>query len=262
MIPKIIHYCWLSTDPFPADIQNCMDSWKKFLPDYEFIHWNFDRFPRGKSKWVDEAFENKKYAFAADYIRLYALYNYGGIYLDTDVEVLKPFDDLLNLPYFIGKEQTDAGIEAATLGCEKGNQLIGDVLATIEGQDFIKADGSFELTTLPVRFRAVIDGRYRINWIKNLCEFKNDSSLVNILPYDFFSPKSFETYEVLKTKNTYSIHHFAGSWAPEYERKAGERGIKLKKLFGNRIGGFFNTCIYAYQRWGWLGILYKIIDKK
>lgn len=96
MIPKIIHWCWLSDDPIPDKLQHYMESWKKFLPDYEFIHWNFDRFPKGKSIWVDQAFEAHKYAFAADYIRLYALYNYGGFYLDMDVEVLKSFDTLLN----------------------------------------------------------------------------------------------------------------------------------------------------------------------
>ena len=87
MISKIIHYCWLSNDPIPADLQKCMESWKKYLPDYEFMLWNFERFPKSQSKWVSDAFDNKKYAFAADYIRLYALYNYGGIYLDMDVEI-------------------------------------------------------------------------------------------------------------------------------------------------------------------------------
>ena len=87
MIPKIIHYCWLSNDPIPSNIQHYMDSWKKYLPDYEFIHWNFDKFDKSSSRWVSEAFDNKKYAFAADYIRLYALYHYGGIYLDMDVDV-------------------------------------------------------------------------------------------------------------------------------------------------------------------------------
>ena len=80
MIPKIIHYCWLSNDPIPSNIQHYMDSWKKYLPDYEFIHWNFDKFDKSSSRWVSEAFDNKKYAFAADYIRLNALYHYGGIY--------------------------------------------------------------------------------------------------------------------------------------------------------------------------------------
>lgn len=89
MIPKIIHYCWLSNDPIPADMQRYIESWKKFLPDYEFMLWNFSRFDINSSDWVKEAFKNKKYAFAADYIRLYALYNYGGIYMDMDVEVLE-----------------------------------------------------------------------------------------------------------------------------------------------------------------------------
>ena len=95
MIPKIIHYCWLSSAPIPKSLQICMNTWKKVLPDYEYMLWNFDRFPKTKSKWVSDAFDNKKYAFAADYIRLYALYNYGGIYLDSDVTVYKSFNELL-----------------------------------------------------------------------------------------------------------------------------------------------------------------------
>ena len=102
MIPKIIHYCWLSNDPIPSNIQHYMDSWKKYLPDYEFIHWNFDKFDKSSSRWVSEAFDNKKYAFAADYIRLYALYHYGGIYLDMDVEVLKSFNPFLSLQTMMG----------------------------------------------------------------------------------------------------------------------------------------------------------------
>ena len=85
MIPKIIHYCWLSNDPYPAKIQHCINSWKKKLPGYEIKLWNLQNFPLEKSEWVKQAFEAKKYAFAADYIRCYALYTYGGIYLDSDV---------------------------------------------------------------------------------------------------------------------------------------------------------------------------------
>ena len=99
MIPKVIHYCWLSGDPIPEKLQRCMDSWKKFLPDYEFVLWDLERFDIKTSQWVKEAFEARKYAFAADYIRLYAVYNYGGIYMDMDVEVVRPFDDLLASPY-------------------------------------------------------------------------------------------------------------------------------------------------------------------
>ena len=94
MIPKIIHYCWLSNDPFPAEIAGWIATWQQHLPDYELMLWNLERFPLGKSVWVKEAFEARKYAFAADYIRLHALYEYGGIYLDSDVEVRKPFKHL------------------------------------------------------------------------------------------------------------------------------------------------------------------------
>ena len=104
MIPKVIHYCWLSGDPIPEKLQRCMDSWKKFLPDYEFVLWDLERFDIKTSQWVKEAFEARKYAFAADYIRLYAVYNYGGIYMDMDVEVVRPFDDLLASPYILGLE--------------------------------------------------------------------------------------------------------------------------------------------------------------
>ena len=111
MIPKIIHYCWLSNDPIPEKLQEYMKSWKEKLPDYEFKLWNFDCFDINSSQWVKEAFEAKKYAFAADYIRLYAVYNYGGIYMDMDVEVIKSFNPLLNNDYLLGYEN-QIGIEA------------------------------------------------------------------------------------------------------------------------------------------------------
>lgn len=115
MIPKRIHLCWLSGDPYPQKIQKCIDSWKVHLPDYEIMLWDLKRFDIAQVPWVEQAFRVKKYAFAADYIRLYALYNYGGIYLDSDVEVLKSFDPLLDLPYFVGAENAGT-IEAAIIG--------------------------------------------------------------------------------------------------------------------------------------------------
>ena len=212
MIPKIIHYCWLSNDPFPESIQYCIDSWKEKLPDYEIMLWNFDRFPKGTSKWVDEAFAAKKYAFAADYIRLYALYNYGGIYLDSDVEVLKSFDDFLCLPYFIGRENTPSGIEAATIGCEKGFSLMKHMLDRYQGRSFYKEDGHIDDATLPSIFRDTINKYYKINEINSISEFISDDGLINIFPVDWFSPKTWDTRELKLTENTRSIHHFEGSW--------------------------------------------------
>ena len=111
MIPKIIHYCWLSKDPIPKDMQMFIDGWYEKLPDYEFMLWDFNRFDIHSSQWVKEAFSKKKYAFAADYIRLYALYNYGGIYMDMDVEVLKSFDPFLKLKTMICFENSKQGLE-------------------------------------------------------------------------------------------------------------------------------------------------------
>ena len=212
MIPKIIHYCWLSDDPFPASIQRCIDSWKKFLPDYELMLWDYKRFPRGKSKWVDEAFDMHKYAFAADFIRLYALKEYGGIYLDSDVEVLKPFDELLHLPYFIGQENTPLGIEAATLGCEKGWELITTLYERYKDRAFVCEDGTTNEEPMPAIFRKCIESLYRVNYIERVEDFDYDKKTVNIFPIDWFSPKTWYNHELRVTKRTFSIHHFSGSW--------------------------------------------------
>lgn len=158
MIPKIIHYCWLSSDPIPADLLSCMESWKKFLPDYEFMLWNFERFPKDKSKWVRDAFDNKKYAFAADYIRIYALYHYGGFYLDMDVEVVKPFDDFLSLNTVIGYENSKTkGLEVAAFGVEKHSSWIKACLDFYNTREFVNIDGSFNIQPLPGVIRRCLE---------------------------------------------------------------------------------------------------------
>lgn len=238
MIPKIIHYCWLSNDPYPESIQRCINSWKIHLPDYKLLLWNFQRFPRGKSKWVDQAFDSHKYAFAADYIRLYALYNYGGIYLDSDVEVLKSFDDLLDLPYFIGQENTSSGIEAATIGCEKGNVLIKDIFDSFKDKVFINSDGSFNTLPLPFTFRKCIEARYTYHCITCKEQFDRSDNVINVFPLDWFSPKHWQTKELLLTNNTYSIHHFEGSWL---EKK--QEGSEKKKETKDNIKKGSHSCI-------------------
>ena len=119
MIPKVIHFCWLSGDPYPPLIAKCIESWKINLPDYQIILWDTKKIDVTSNVWLEQAYKCRKYAFAADYIRFYALYNYGGIYLDADVEVIKSFDDLLSLQQFIG-EDASGDIEAAVMGAEKG----------------------------------------------------------------------------------------------------------------------------------------------
>lgn len=209
MIPKIIHYCWLSNDPIPPKLQACMESWKEMLPEYKFVLWDTQRFDVNSTPWVSEAFNVRKYAFAADYIRLYAVYHYGGIYLDMDVEVVKPFsNELLAGNYLVGYESSDytIGIEAGILGGEQGAEWLGDCLKYYEDRHFIKSDGSFDTLPLP-----------RIIW-KVLKEKYIDTKMINPLSPDYLTAKCCDNGKIKKTSNTYTIHHFEGSWFTPKQR--------------------------------------------
>lgn len=242
MIPKIIHYCWLSKDPYPEKIKKCIESWHKYLPDYQFVLWNFDRFPRGKSPWVDEAFDNKKYAFAADFIRLYALYNYGGIYLDTDVEILKSFNDLLELPYILCWEngsKNDA-FEMAALGCQRGTKWVEILLRKYQNRHFVNIDGSFETLPIPnFTYNVLIDEGYHFVTANSISEYKeriNDSTDdMIILSSQYFSPKSYETGKISLTNKTICIHHYSGSWLPWQKRVK----LMIKHFLGKKTVDFF-----------------------
>lgn len=213
MIPKIIHLCWMSGDPFPSDIQKCIDSWKRILPDYEIWLWDTKRFDLSTSVWVTEAYDKKKYAFCADYIRMYALFNYGGVYLDSDVEVLRSFNDLLTLPYFIGYESKQY-FEAAVIGAEKGNPFIGDVLAYYKDRHFVKENGSLDIQIMPEVMMNVTNSKWKRVLINEISDFINDPTIINVFPYDWFSPidSTGKRYVLRVSKNTYCIHHFASAW--------------------------------------------------
>ena len=236
MIPKIIHYCWLSGDSYPKNIKKCMKSWKKILPDYEFVLWDLKRFPLEKSLWVKQAFEKKKYAFAADYIRFYALYHYGGIYLDSDVQVLKSYNDLLDLPYFMGQENSEGPIEAATMGFEPNHPLLKSLLDYYEDRPFIKAEGSFDMWPVPNIIKKNIEASFTYNLISDKKDFDTSANVINVFPSDFFSPKDFHTKIICVTDNTYSIHQFDGSWLrPIVEDPGIIDALRIKIAFRSRL---------------------------
>lgn len=227
MIPKTIHYCWLSGDPIPQDLLRCMESWQRVLPDYEFKLWNFNVFPKNSSLWVKQAFDAKKYAFAADYIRLYAVYNYGGIYMDMDVEVVKSFNDLLSRDYILGYEKAE-GIEAGIFGASPKAEWLKKCLDYYDGRSFINGDGSMNMTPLPkIMYNILKDNGYL------------DGILAPLQP-EYFTAKSYETGKIFKTKNTYTIHHFAGSWTNGKQ--------KLYKMV-SRVAGdkFARVCSIIYN---------------
>lgn len=231
MIPKIIHYCWLSNDAFPEKIAMCLNSWKKYLPDYQIKLWSADSFNINDCLWVKQAFERKKYAFAADYIRLYALYHYGGIYLDSDVEVLKSFNDLLDLPYFIGLD-THQGIEAAIVGTEPHNQWIKECLNYYNNREFVFADGTMDVKTLPKIMKEIISKNHKIKLLKRIPSFYPNDEEIFVLPCKFFSPKRYDTGKIESKECTYTIHHFSMSWLPSYVRFM----VAVKRLIIKLLG--------------------------
>lgn len=211
MIPKIIHYCWLSGDPYPEDIKKCIQSWKEILPDYEFWLWDTNRFNIESTLWTKQAFEKKKYAFAADYIRLYALYNYGGIYLDSDILVYKSFNDLLHLPYFIGEDYIHS-FEPAVIGTEPFNPWIKECLDSYNNQNFILDNNELDMKPLPIRFKNILQKKYEfisINKI-DISSYHLKTNLIPIFKWHFFNSR--DQLGVFQTKYSYCSHCYLGSW--------------------------------------------------
>ncbi len=245
MIPKIIHYCWLSDDDYPQNIKNNIQNWKSMLPEYEFILWDSNRFNVSQSLWTQQAFENKKYAFAADFIRLYALHIYGGIYLDTDVEILKKFDNLLHLPYFIGS-QYDKLIEAAIIGSEKNSSWILKCLQYYNDRPFIKENGILDTLELPLVMQSQLEGFKNIlimedSQVEKVKSLLKDNDTLYLFPFEYFSAKNYESGKISETKNTYTIHYFNSNWLPFFSKFR----RKLKQVIGDnrteKIISFFKV---------------------
>lgn len=237
MIPKIIHYCWLSSDPIPQKLRDCMSSWKEKLPDYDFLLWDLNKFDIHSSIWVKEAYEAKKYAFAADYIRLYAVYTYGGIYMDMDVEVVRSFNELLDFPYILGLE-TKKGIEAGIFGAEKNNLFLKKCMDYYKNRKFVLENGKFDLRILPDIMYEILTANYEIV-NRTSIEIENNAHTMHLFSPDYLTAKSYLTGELIMTENTYTIHHFAGSWISKRQK------IK-EKIY--RFISSHRLLNYIYQR--------------
>lgn len=224
MIPKIIHYCWFGGNPLPNSAEKCIKSWKKYCPDYEIIEWNESNFDINSNKYVREAYENKKFAFVTDYVRLYAMYNYGGIYMDTDVEVLKPLDSFLNNQAFSGFE-TSGYVPTGLMASEKKFPLFGELLEYYKDRSFVNPDGSFDTTTNTVTITNICKSRGLV--LNNQFQVIDGFALY---PSDYFCVKNTHTGIIEKTENSFSIHHFNASWNTKEEReKTLKRWNKHKK---------------------------------
>lgn len=229
MIPKVIHYCWFGRNPLPPLAIKCINSWKKFFPDYEIKEWNEDNFDVNIIPYTKEAYEMRKYAFVSDYARFWILYRYGGLYFDTDVEVIKPMDDIIAKGAFMGcengvKDETPLFVAPGLgLGCEAKHPVYADLLKLYSQLHFLQSDSS-------LNFKTVV--QYTTEYFEE-CGLKkvNTVQLVNgtwIYPQDYFCPKSPKDGKIYLTDNTYTIHHFSASWVSPYEKFV----FKVGKIIG------------------------------
>ena len=230
MIPKIIHYCWFGKGELSELARKCIESWKQVLPEYEIKEWNEDNFNLDAFQYAREAYANRKFAFVSDVVRLYALYTEGGIYMDTDVEVLKPFGPFLHHKAFSGYE-TVKMISTGIIGSEKGGQWVKRNLDYYNDKHFVNDDGSFNIVTNVTTIT---------NYMKSMGLNQDNSyqdfpGLITIYPKDFFSPKSQDDGKIELTDNTVTIHHYAQSWESKTHRVLRQiiifiGGARLKRL--------------------------------
>ena len=210
MIPKVIHYCWFGGKPKPKLAKKCIESWKKYLPDYALKEWNEHNFDINSNRYVKEAYEARQYAFVTDYVRLYVLYHEGGIYMDTDVEVIAPFDESLHHNAFSGFESNEF-VSTGIMGSEKKGRWAGEQLKYYDDVFFIDPDGSMNTTTNTKTItKAMKEKGLRLD-----NTYQELPGLIAFYPSDYFCPKSWQTGEIHLTDRTHTIHHFSASWWPE-----------------------------------------------
>ena len=238
MIPKVIHYCWFGHNPLPPLALKCIESWKKYCPDYKIICHNEDNFDLTQNRYLSEAYKAGKWAFVSDYARLKVVYDNGGIYLDTDVELIKPIDDLLLTKGFMGFDEKGIVATGLGFGAEKGNKIVSEFLKDYDNIPFVLPDGSYDLTPCPDRNTATLK-RLGMD-LKNTNQTFMD---IKFLPDEYLCPMNYYTGKKTITKNTYSIHHYSASWTSVVTK----RTTRIKRIIGVRLydkiyGKFLQKC--------------------
>lgn len=233
MIPKIIHWCWFGGNPIPDDVKRYLASWQRYCPDYRIICWNEENFDVTQNAYCQEAYEAKKWAFVADYVRLKVLWDYGGFYLDSDVELLKPLDSFLSYQALSGYESEDA-IPTGLMAAEPHNEWIGMLLSDYDHLHFRQENGSIDLTTNVARITQRTVERYGIEPNNQKTVFGGGGMV--LFPKDYFCPKDAATGDIQLTPHTYAIHHFAGSWLSAREKRNVRIRDWLKEHFGSQPG--------------------------
>lgn len=218
LIPKVIHYCWFSGNEMPEGFKKCIASWEKYCPDYEIRRWDESNYDVTKNRYMSEACEHKKWGFVPDYARLDILYQHGGIYMDTDVELVRSLDELLCQPAFCGVEKWGSVNMGGCSGSVAGHPMVGKLLEERKGISFHREDGSLNLETCGVyETRPFIREGMRVN---NQTQVIQD---MTVYSSDYFHPYDYMSGELSMTENTFAIHHFNGGWLDEKAKAQREK---------------------------------------
>lgn len=230
MIPRIIHYCWFGGNDYPDVVKACIWSWRQFCPDYQIVEWNEDNFNLHDCPYSEEAYLAKKWAFVSDYARVRILYEYGGIYMDTDVEVLKDLTPLLENKAFLGFE-AGCGVNSGLIaGSEAGLPFYRELLDLYRNTCFNLEEGS-NLTSCVEYTTDLLE--------KHGLEKNNRMQIVEgirIYPMEFFCPMDHMTGNIALTGNTYTYHKYSGSWAPERFRVRNQITWECNRKYGTALG--------------------------
>lgn len=258
MIPKIIHYCWFGGNKLDDNAQKCIASWKRFFPEYKIIEWNESNFDISKYDFCRKAYEAKKWAFVSDVARLSILYENGGIYFDTDVEIIRSYDDIItnDSKGFIGFEQTGQVASGLGFGAEKSHPLLKELLTLYEKLDFdaFAFDLSKVACTIITTNLLLTKGLCYSNTKQHICDF-------DIYPTDYFSPIDYYTGRMKKTNNTHSIHWYSASWLGETEKANHKMLSRLCRIFGNKLGDQIYGVISCVQHEGIRNYIVRRVKK-
>ena len=230
VIPKIIHAIWFSGEPMPGLYERCLESWKKYAPDFAIKIWDLSSYRPDHCRFFDQAIADKNWAFASDYARADLLYRYGGIYMDLDVEMLRPIDDLLYHDAYMSFESLDRIECGSGMGAKPGHPILREICESYEKRPYLKEDGSWDNSTCPVRYTQVIE---RHGLIKD-GSFQSVED-ITIYPFQTLTGKSFDTGIVYSTEESYTLHHHNGSWIPDKAHRAiNERYEKIQGFLAEK----------------------------
>lgn len=238
-IPKIIHYCWFGGKPLSEEVQHCIESWKKYCPDYEIWRWDENNYDYTRILYTKQAYQNRKWAFVSDVARLEVVYRYGGFYLDTDVELIKSLDDLCYESAYMGFEKGRLVATGLGFGAEKNNPVILNILKMYDRLSFVNQDGSLNLKPCTI---------ITTDYLKTLGLVSEDRMQIlpniKIYPSDFFCPMLLDNGADI-TDNTISIHHYSGTWTTDYEKSNQKKRVKIYSKYGQ-----LGLSIYdGYKLW-------------